>query len=84
MEQDRESHPKVLGYGAFGMRITCCNNCVAPKRYPGCHGTCPEYLEQRAELDKEKEAERKWKEVRGGLISQRDNAYHRIMKNYKK
>lgn len=21
----------------------CCLNCAAPKRYPGCHGRCPEY-----------------------------------------
>ena len=62
------------------MRITCCNNCVAPKRYPGCHGTCPEYLEQRAKYDEVKEIERKWKEVRGGLIAQQDKSYHKNMK----
>lgn len=67
------------------MRITCCNNCVAPKRYPGCHDKCPEYKEQRAEFDKEKEAERKWKEVRGGLIAQQDISYRKNMKRcYKK
>lgn len=22
-----------------------CRPCVAPKRHPGCHGTCPEYKE---------------------------------------
>lgn len=21
-----------------------CNGCVAPKRCPGCHGSCPEYI----------------------------------------
>lgn len=24
--------------------IKCCKGCVAPKRYPGCHSNCPEYL----------------------------------------
>lgn len=21
----------------------CCRHCVAPKRHPGCHSTCPDY-----------------------------------------
>ena len=66
------------------MKITCCKDCVAPKRYPGCSGKCPDYKEQRAKLDKEKEAERKWKEVRGGLIAQQDNSYRKTMKRFRK
>lgn len=34
--------------------IWCCKDCVAPKRRPGCHGSCPEYLVQKAEHDKER------------------------------
>lgn len=29
----------------------CCYGCVPPKREPGCHSTCPEYLKQKAEHD---------------------------------
>lgn len=29
----------------------CCHHCVAPKRYPGCSGKCPEYAEARAKYD---------------------------------
>ena len=36
--------------------IWCCKDCVAPKRRPGCHGSCPEYLVEKAEYDKEREA----------------------------
>ena len=57
-----------------------CKDCVAPKRHPGCHDKCPEYQEQKAKYDEIKEAERKWKEIRGGLISQRDNCYYEAMK----
>lgn len=32
-----------------------------PKRYPGCHGACPEYKEWRSKLDERKEKERKAK-----------------------
>lgn len=30
------------------MKIKCCKDCVAPKRHPGCHGVCPEYLYEKA------------------------------------
>ena len=38
----------------------CCHHCVAPKRYPGCSGKCPEYEAARAKFntDKEKNKER--------------------------
>ena len=36
------------------MAITCCYGCVAPKRHPGCHDHCPEYIEQKAKHDKER------------------------------
>lgn len=61
-----------------------CKDCTAPKRHPGCHDKCPEYLEQRAKHDEIKEAERKWKEVRGGLIAQRDHLYYEAMKRNRK
>lgn len=32
----------------------CCHHCVAPKRYPGCSGQCPEYKEARAKYDADK------------------------------
>ena len=32
----------------------CCHHCVAPKRYPGCSGSCPEYKEARARFDADK------------------------------
>ena len=34
------------------MGIFSCKGCVAPKRHPGCHGTCPEYLAEKAEHDR--------------------------------
>ena len=39
------------------MNITAvCKGCQ--ERYPACWGSCPKYLEARAELDKKKEARR--------------------------
>ena len=34
------------------MVITCCRGCVAPKRHPGCHSGCQEYITQKAEHDR--------------------------------
>lgn len=42
--------------------ITCCKDCVAPKRHIGCHGTCKDYIREKAadaERKKKMEAERK-------------------------
>lgn len=44
-------------------RITCCKGCVPPKRHTGCHQYCEEYIEQKVKLEKEKQAEREWKET---------------------
>lgn len=29
--------------------IKCCGDCVAPKRHPGCHSTCPDYIQEKEE-----------------------------------
>ena len=36
------------------MNITCCKDCIPPKRYPGCGANCEEYKKQKAELEEEK------------------------------
>lgn len=46
----------------MNLGITCCKGCIPPKRQTGCHGYCEEYLEQKVELEKKKQAEREWKE----------------------
>lgn len=41
--------------------MKCCHGCIPPKRHPGCHDHCPEYIaekeaheKRKAELDREK------------------------------
>ena len=29
----------------------CCHVCKAPKRYPGCHDKCPDYIKQKAKWE---------------------------------
>ena len=61
----------------FNHPITCCKSCVAPKRHPGCHGHCPEYLAERAVYEAKKAEVDKLKAIRDGLDNQAINAEYR-------
>ena len=52
------------------MAINCCWGCVAPKRHPGCHGHCPEYIAEKDQLEKEKEIINQRKSIYDGLTAQ--------------
>lgn len=51
------------------MAINCCKDCVAPKRYPGCHGSCEQYIKEKAEYDHRKAEEDKRRKIEYGLDS---------------
>ena len=53
------------------MAIKCCYGCVAPKRHPGCHGHCPEYLAEKEQDEKEKEQCRKKRDISVSIYQQR-------------
>lgn len=42
----------------MAIKISCCIDCVAPKRHPGCHDKCPMYQTQKKlrqeQIEKEK------------------------------
>jgi hypothetical protein len=38
----------------MGIGIRCCKSCIAPKRHLGCHATCKEYLDEKAQFEKDK------------------------------
>ncbi|MBR5199224.1 MAG: hypothetical protein IKW20_05285 [Bacteroidales bacterium] len=60
--------------------IKCCHHCVAPKRYPGCHDHCPEYLKEKAEYEALKAAYNGNAYVNAGLYDQREKRVMRAMK----
>lgn len=39
-----------------------CKDCIPPKRQIGCHGYCKEYIEWKAVLERQKWAEKEWKD----------------------
>ena len=53
------------------MVIKCCMGCVAPKRHPGCHGSCQEYQAEKTEYDKRKAEYNRDNAVQSGLTAQR-------------
>lgn len=60
----------------MAIHIHCCKECVSPKRHINCHSTCKEYLDEKKQLEKDKEIIRKNKESQNFRISLYD--YDRI------
>lgn len=48
------------------LRINCCRDCVPPKRHPGCHSACEEYIKAKEQYEKDK---KKNKEMRNPIIN---------------
>ena len=65
------------------MAIRCCNGCVPPKRYPGCHGHCPEYIEAKAQHDAEREMIGKADRTRNDIYGQRGDSVRRARRKKK-
>ena len=61
--------------------ICSCKDCVAPKRYPGCHSVCREYLEQKAEHDRLKAIHDKEKQINLGIYIDRNTKIYNAMKD---
>ena len=67
------------------MAINCCRYCIAPKRHPGCHGRCSDYLDEKAKHDADRAEENKRKHIEYGIISQLRSGARRVnMINHKK
>lgn len=45
------------------MRNNPCRGCVAPKRHPGCHATCVDYMIAKAFHEAEREEEKRQLDV---------------------
>ena len=59
------------------MAIKCCNGCVPPKRTPGCHGTCKEYIAEKAALDEQNAAATAKKKTNQNIYAQKSAGVHR-------
>lgn len=66
------------------MAIKCCYGCVAPKRYPGCHSHCPEYIEEKAKDEALKAAYKKKLDVERAIADQRGRGIRKALKDRRK
>lgn len=62
------------------MAIKSCYGCVAPKRHPGCHDHCQEYIQEKIAYEEKKAAEHKRKSIEDGLDSQAIKGVYRARK----
>ena len=46
-------------------RIECCRDCL--DRFPGCHGQCEKYKQERAEYEETMAAKRREQDLKNGL-----------------
>ena len=65
-------------------KIECCHDCRPPKRRIGCHATCPEYIYERAELDKQNAEKARRRELQDGLYQQKEKAIDIAIKRERK
>lgn len=63
------------------MAITCCRGCVAPKRYPGCHSSCQEYITQKAEHERLKKVYDDKHRISGAIEMDRAKRVYNAMRN---
>lgn len=66
------------------MAIKCCKGCVPPKRNPTCHGTCPDYIKEKAKHDAETAEDYKRRSIKSGLMIQQERAVNKAAKRKRK
>lgn len=63
------------------MKIKCCKDCVAPKRYPDCHGVCPEYIHEKELWEEEKKVIREEHRRFSELYEQRSEGVRKALRH---
>lgn len=53
------------------MAVKCCKDCVPPKRHPGCHDHCPDYIAEQLIYDLQMAAYRKERDTALGIRDQK-------------
>ena len=66
------------------MAIKCCNGCVPPKRNPTCHGSCPDYIKEKAVNDALLAEENRKRSIKQGLKDETFRAVQRATKGKRK
>lgn len=65
-------------------KITCCNDCIAPKRHPGCHASCPEYIAEKAVYNERKAIHDKERDIGCAITNNRTDKVIKALKRHGK
>ena len=63
------------------MAIKCCLGCVAPKRYPGCHDRCREYISEKNEHDRRKAIYDKERNISNAIYQNRSKKIEKALRD---
>jgi hypothetical protein len=63
------------------MMFKACKECTAPKRHPGCHDRCPEYLKEKAEYQEWKAKHDLERRTESNIYTQRTYAVRKAMRH---
>lgn len=63
--------------------ISSCKGCVAPKRYPGCHAVCQEYITAKAEHERRKEEYYRDERLNVAINLDRGKKVYNALKGYR-
>lgn len=66
------------------MSIKCCKGCVPPKKNGYCHTYCEEYIQEKAEHDRQRAIELQKRDVEAGLTNHACDCIHRLRKIQRK
>lgn len=66
------------------MAIKCCKGCVPPRKNGYCHTYCEEYIQEKAEHDRQRAIELQKRDVEAGLAWQACNGIYRAKKIQRK
>ena len=66
------------------MAIKCCKGCVPPKKNGYCHTYCEEYIQEKAEHDRQRAIDLQKRDVEAGLRNQVCDGIYRSRKTQRK
>lgn len=66
------------------MAFECCRGCYAPKRHPGCHAKCEEYISAKAKYDARKAELVKKADITGAIMEERSKKIYKALRGHRK
>lgn len=66
------------------MGVFSCKGCIPPKRHPGCHASCPEYIAEKAAHEERKAMHDKERDISCAITNNRTEKVIKALKRHGK